>query len=95
MHFPVEMKSLPIQLRLYPNRLISFACAPRFNAVYETYKDYNVLIDEDGLKFFGEKLASPQEYEYNSFIEWQQDKTLISWLKAQELVMPTFTQPNF
>lgn len=95
MYVPVEMKNLPIQLRLYPNRLISFASAPRFKAIYETCSDYSVVIDEDGLKFSGEKLAKPQEYAYNEYIEWRDDKTLVSWLKAQELVMPTFTQQNF
>lgn len=96
MQVPIQIKGLPVRLvcDMY-NRHVFFQQIQHFRVIYETCDSYNVLIDEDGLKFTAKDLASSQSYGYNSFIEWREDKMLFNWLKAQELVMPTFQQQNF
>lgn len=84
----VPLCSLPVQLVCLGNSQVAFVRTQHFSAIYETFKDYAVCIDEEGIKFTGSILDSELLIPYNEGIEWRDKPVIKEWLQSMNLTSP-------
>ena len=82
----IQLASLPINLHLLQNGLIAFTRITAFPLIWEAFDSYNVIIDDEGIKFI--TLDSEQEVAYNSVTSFRDSEVMTKWLQSFNLQSP-------
>jgi len=82
----IQLSNLPLQLHCLENGLVAFTRIAAFPLIWEAFEDYEVLIDDEGIKFI--TLDSEQEVAYNSVTSFRDSEVMTKWLQSMNLQSP-------
>ena len=82
----IQLGNLPINLHLLQNGLVAFTRIAAFPLIWEAFEEYEVIIDDEGIKFI--TLDSEQEVAYNSMYSFRDSEVMTKWLKSMNLQSP-------
>lgn len=82
----IQLGNLPLNLHLLETGLIAFTRITAFPLIWEAFDSYNVIIDDEGIKFI--TLDSEQEVAYNTLTSFRDSEVMTKWLKSMNLQSP-------
>ena len=82
----VQLGNLPINLHCLETGLIAFTRITAFPLIWEAFESYNVIIDDEGIKFI--TLDNEQEVAYNSVTSFRDSEVMKKWLQSMNLQSP-------